>query len=1072
MFHRLKHNLFYKVAVWAVVMTFGASPCQPAYAQSILNLPEPGAMVFLSPSFTLAMMKGMTIYPDDPFKFDFIIDRGDTTLEGDDFKAESAKLIKYFLASLTTSEEKMWVNLSPYEKDRIIADGFDTTEMGRDLLAQDYILKQLTASLLYPENELGKLFWNKVYSQAKEKLGINDIPMNTFNKVWIVPERAEVYVHGKSAFVVGSHLKVMLEEEYLNSDTRYVVRGTEEKERSTYLVARTTLKEIIIPAIEKEVNEGKNFAQLRQIYHSLILATWYKKNLKKSLFGQMYVDKNKTKGVDVEDKQIKQKIYEQYLAAFKKGAYDYIKEDYDPVTQEVISKKYFSGGVDAAMMGKVLNESLQLTQGDLARLAETLDEVVTTKIHFSNSVDAATLGDASSFTIATKEFYIGQPVRYQNQDWKISRRIQSTVVGQVREGVEIVSEKEGIAPLRLLMSADIDTIETDRVFSTPTQPVAQSRVSMAPRLSKKDLVKELRLSLKKFNALSRLVRKIFDSSPADEAAMIDAIELRDELSIPLSNLYHKADSTKTEDEKDAEYQAGSKNFIGAFVEHSITTSKNAVRNLQNNQSALVKLPIGLNNLIKIIDASEERGFEVFQNGSNRFLWIIPGTPTISEYAEEGSLVTGEAKVLRGALGHFAVLSGHSHPQDGDAAPSDTDIEVAQQDNVEGKDHFIIAVKDTENVEVSLTRNGQFQTYQGEEAKDVLRELGIINSSDSAMTSDGSPNPRNPNIVSRIEEEGFGAAQTAENFRLDRGMIGENITGPNATPLLPLVTILGSSLVKFRDSQTSETNWDTSSVWQIVDSTMITLRNIKGPAFEQDILKAARAILKDSEFTFNYDVLREVIGIGIQKDLKKWHTQLGNQEFVHQLRQSDRLVNELKDLVRRISDFKKYQKQLRDYVQTGLAQEGVARAVADEFIFQFDIELNQVHELTAVIAGQLKQKSLSNLANIVQGEPNLSLVSSKPKKDDLKGLQDPAMMVTKDDETPGGIDLNPNKMDLQTTGENTPLYTPVDPAMLENMINIDGAYPVIINITPVLNLPLLLGIEIKKKEEQYSYNIPS
>ena len=30
--------------------------------------------------------------------------------------------------------------------------------MGRDMLAQDYILKQLTASLIYPEKDLGKDF--------------------------------------------------------------------------------------------------------------------------------------------------------------------------------------------------------------------------------------------------------------------------------------------------------------------------------------------------------------------------------------------------------------------------------------------------------------------------------------------------------------------------------------------------------------------------------------------------------------------------------------------------------------------------------------------------------------------------------------------------------------------------------------------------------------------------------------------------------------------------------------------------------------------------------------------------
>jgi hypothetical protein len=50
---------------------------------------------------------------------------------------------------------------SAYEKGRIIQDNFGKTEMGRDLLSQDYLLKQITSSLMYPESRLGKSFWNK-----------------------------------------------------------------------------------------------------------------------------------------------------------------------------------------------------------------------------------------------------------------------------------------------------------------------------------------------------------------------------------------------------------------------------------------------------------------------------------------------------------------------------------------------------------------------------------------------------------------------------------------------------------------------------------------------------------------------------------------------------------------------------------------------------------------------------------------------------------------------------------------------------------------------------------------------
>ena len=96
----------------------------------------------------------------------------------------------------------------------------------------------------------------------------------------------------------------------------------------------------------KEVNEDKNFAQLRQVYNSLILATWYKKKIKDSILEQVYADKNKVAGVNIDDPQEKEKIYQRYLQAFKKGVYNYIKEEIDPLTQETIPRKYFSGGED------------------------------------------------------------------------------------------------------------------------------------------------------------------------------------------------------------------------------------------------------------------------------------------------------------------------------------------------------------------------------------------------------------------------------------------------------------------------------------------------------------------------------------------------------------------------------------------------------------------------------------------------------------------------------------------------------------------------------------------------------
>ncbi|MBF0485879.1 MAG: hypothetical protein HQL16_05120 [Candidatus Omnitrophica bacterium] len=370
----MRNGFFTKWVSFVTLLTFIVSSMAPVYAQGLSLgtgagvLPEPGTMVSLSQSFNPPILKGVKVYANNPLKFDFILDKGDNPTA---LSAESEKLIRYFLASLTVPEKDLWVNLSPYEKDRIIPDAFGQTEMGRDLLAEDYILKQITASALYPQDALGQGFWKKVYARAYEKYGTTDIPVDTFNKVWIVPAKAVVYERsgGSSgadksavAYVVESKLKVMLESDYLaqekNVGAQFIEPGMHGSiepgipgamnRTPTQEFIKEILREIVIPALETEVNTGKNFAPLRQVYNSLILAAWYKKKIKESLLTSVYVDQKKLQGVNVEDPAITQKIWAQYVEAFKKGAFNFIKEEQDELTNEMIPRKYFSGGMDFA----------------------------------------------------------------------------------------------------------------------------------------------------------------------------------------------------------------------------------------------------------------------------------------------------------------------------------------------------------------------------------------------------------------------------------------------------------------------------------------------------------------------------------------------------------------------------------------------------------------------------------------------------------------------------------------------------------------------------------------------------
>src|SRR6266478_1977232 len=72
------YRIFYKgfVLILLTSFIFSGTLQIPAQSQS-MTLPAPGVMVGLSPEFNPPVLKGIKVHPDNPFQFDFILDRGD-----------------------------------------------------------------------------------------------------------------------------------------------------------------------------------------------------------------------------------------------------------------------------------------------------------------------------------------------------------------------------------------------------------------------------------------------------------------------------------------------------------------------------------------------------------------------------------------------------------------------------------------------------------------------------------------------------------------------------------------------------------------------------------------------------------------------------------------------------------------------------------------------------------------------------------------------------------------------------------------------------------------------------------
>jgi len=394
----IKNNLFKRICSSVALVCFLFNTIVPTLSYAQATFVPPIAKGIFQPT----VIKGLRVFPENPFRFDFVLSLGDKTslksqgAEKDYLKQESNKLIKYFLAALTIPEKDLWVNLSPKEKDRIIADGFGKTQMGQELLAQDFLLKKITATLMSPENEYGKKFWNKIHQMIYERYGRADIPIDTLNKVWIVPGEAVVYENENVAYVTKARLKVLLENEYTHSGVIPANAGISISDRDSRQLrsdknelTAQMIKEIIIPQLEKEVNDGEQFAPLRQIYYSLILAAWYKQALANSLINKIYSNKKKTLGVNPNDAQFKEKIYQNYLKAFQQGITQHIREEYDPNTKEIVARRYFTGGAnlevskilqknhDFAMIGE--SEKTPVVQVMIQPTQEDSDEAMVTE---------------------------------------------------------------------------------------------------------------------------------------------------------------------------------------------------------------------------------------------------------------------------------------------------------------------------------------------------------------------------------------------------------------------------------------------------------------------------------------------------------------------------------------------------------------------------------------------------------------------------------------------------------------------------------------------------------------------
>ncbi|HQJ16335.1 MAG TPA: hypothetical protein PLJ26_07610, partial [Candidatus Omnitrophota bacterium] len=288
---------------------------------------QPGVPLYLSAvspaadRFRPIHLRSISIDPqaDD---VNVLLDRGDAAkVQPQEITDTAKKLMEYFQIGLRLPNSMFWVNLRPDAPREIIDPYLEKTDLGRVLLEADLQLKKDLAKFTDPSTAEGKQYWDRLYARAEQLYGSGDIEIPTVTRPWIVPGEIILGESRDTAYVYKATLKVMLEQDYLKDSVQFSFddeRGREMNEYSSQLV-----RELIIPKLTRHVNASKQYAPLRQVYYSLILAQWFKARYsgQAGAYAQQ-IDTRDLAGLTSQKSWSKDTYFKAYQKSFNQGEYN------------------------------------------------------------------------------------------------------------------------------------------------------------------------------------------------------------------------------------------------------------------------------------------------------------------------------------------------------------------------------------------------------------------------------------------------------------------------------------------------------------------------------------------------------------------------------------------------------------------------------------------------------------------------------------------------------------------------------------------------------------------------------
>jgi hypothetical protein len=242
-----------------------------------------------------------------------------------------------FFVWLELQPSTFTVNLNPTEPDRIVDADLGRTDVGHIMLEADFQMKKTVARLIHPDTPGGAQFWQQLQAGPD---GSTCLSM----RQWIVPGPATVREDGNQLYILDAPLVVMLESDYLNSSSfpQYSCPG---QDQAIQKHNESVFRSMILPQVQKAVNQAPEYADLRRVYLSRVAAEWYRTRslTQPTAYGDL-IDRGDVSLWVSRQSWSPKEVFDQYVASYKNGEFNVTHQTQNGDVVE--TRTYVYGGVD------------------------------------------------------------------------------------------------------------------------------------------------------------------------------------------------------------------------------------------------------------------------------------------------------------------------------------------------------------------------------------------------------------------------------------------------------------------------------------------------------------------------------------------------------------------------------------------------------------------------------------------------------------------------------------------------------------------------------------------------------